>query len=346
MNDNDAIHVPRTRNGGSVSDSKDVKLHANDFEWEAKVAELSDNEKKQMNDYLSLCLRSLSETSMLTSSTEIAPKPWESHFLLSKHHFPLKNYIIHAFPLLRNFVKEKNRETWILECGCGTGSTLLPIMRECANEQAHFVGFDISSSALAHFANHEVAKSYLEQGKLTLFPLAVGTHCRSTESEQLSPALKRQRLDRSEELVADALARAGKTLQGQRFDVVFLIFVLSALPTVGKMVLALKQLRQVMKPDGVLFFRDYALPDHNFFRFLSKPGCKLDSVAFGKGDSTTQAFFHKEFATKVFAAAGFEEVDDAQSRLTYHCNRIENRKNGKRMDKVFINGTFKLSAAQ
>ncbi|KPI85150.1 hypothetical protein ABL78_5810 [Leptomonas seymouri] len=343
MDSKDIIHIPKTRNGGSFSNSKDVKLHANDFDWETKIAELSDNEKGLVKDYLSKCMSELSRVDSSPSPEEVLPKPWESHFSSSKHHFPLKNYIIHAFPLLRNFVKKTDSEAWILECGCGTGSTLLPIMRECTNLQAHFVGFDISASALTHFSNHEIAKSYIERQKLTLFPLAIGSQLRSVETELCDPLIKCRRLDNSEEIVVNALANENEVLKNKKFDVVFLIFVLSALPTVNKMILALRQLKQVMKQDGILLFRDYALPDHNFFRFLSKMDNKVGTVAFAKGDSTTQAFFHKEFATQLFAAAGFVEADETESQLMYHCNRIENRKNGKRMDKIFINGTFKLA---
>ncbi|KPA78096.1 hypothetical protein ABB37_06289 [Leptomonas pyrrhocoris] len=342
MAESDTIHIPKTRNGGSFSNSKDVKLHANDFGWDTKMAELSESEKKLVEEYLSKCISDLSQVNSSLSSEEVPAKPWESHFLSSKHHFPLKNYVTHAFPLLRNFVKEADVEAWILECGCGTGSTLLPIMRECTNRNVHFVGFDISVSALTHFSDHEIAKGYIERQKLTLFPLAIGSQSINAETELPDSAAKRQRLDNNEELVADTLAKVNKSRKNQKFDVVFLIFVLSALPSVNKMVLALKQLKQVMKPGGILFFRDYALPDHNFFRFLAKMDNKVGDVAFAKGDNTTQAFFHREFTTQLFAAAGFTEVDDADSKLTYHCNRIENRKNGKRMDKIFINGTFKL----
>lgn len=343
MEEEQTIHVPRTRNGGSFSDSKNVKLHANDFDWETKMAELSESEKSLVEEYLQKCRAALSQTNAASAESDIPPKPWESHFSSSKHHFPLKNYIVHAFPLLRNYVVEGASEAWVLECGCGTGSTLLPIMRECANADAHFVGFDISASALAHFASNEIAKSFLERRKLTLFPLAIGTRTNACEAGDVAPANKRQRLDNNEVIVVEALEKANASLSGKKFDVVFLIFVLSALPTVDKMILALKQLRQVLKPSGVLFFRDYALPDHNFFRFLSKLNNRIDSVAFVKGDSTTQAFFHRDFTLQLFEAAGFVEVDDCSSKVTYHCNRIENRKNGKRMDKIFINGTFKLA---
>ncbi|KAK7200138.1 Methyltransferase domain containing protein [Novymonas esmeraldas] len=340
------IHIPKTRRGGTFTDSKDVKLHANDFEWEAKVDELSPEERSLVAIYTSKCLDELARVEEAAPSWDsVPPRPWESHFASSKHHFPVKNYIVHAFPQLRGIVSRDAAPTRVLECGCGTGSTLLPIMRECTSTNIRFVGFDISPSALEHFRNSEVAQGYLARKQLTLFPLAIGTPWCSAEADAESPALKRQRGDGAVTLVADAIAAADATLENELFDAVLLIFVLSALPTVEKMTVAVRQLKRVMKPDGVLFFRDYALPDHNFFRFLAKMDNKVGEVAFAKGDGTTQAFFHKKFAAELFASAGLVEVDDSASKLTYHCNRIVNRKNGKRMDKIFINGTFKIATS-
>ncbi|KAG5479321.1 hypothetical protein LSCM1_04577 [Leishmania martiniquensis] len=336
-------NIPKTRGGGVFRSSKDVKLHANDFEWEAKVAELSSSERILVDEYMTRCLAELDRAGSLTSLEEVPARHWEMHFTASKHHFPLKNYIVHAFPLLRSILGKQDSPVWIMECGCGTGSTLLPIMRECTSTSIHFVGFDISSSALLHFQNHAIAQSYLQRNQLTLFPLAIGSPTSLADSDTMTPAVKRQRTNGNVTLVADALTAADKSLEHQLFDAVLVVFVLSALPTIERMVVALRQLTKTLKPDGVLFFRDYALPDHNFFRFLAKTDKRLESVAFAKGDGTTQVFFHKQFATELFASAGLVEVDDDASKLTYHCNRLVNRKNGKIMDKIFINGAFKVA---
>ncbi|GET88234.1 hypothetical protein, conserved [Leishmania tarentolae] len=343
MEKDTGIHVPITRNGGTFRYSKDVQLHANDFEWDGKVAELTSTERMLVDEYMSRCMEELRRIGSPTSREEISEKPWEVHFSASKHHFPLKNYIIHAFPLLRSVLCRQDSPVWILECGCGTGSTLLPIMHECTSPDVHFVGFDISQSALSHFRSHEVAQSYLERNRLTLFPLAIGSSEYVRRGDLTTPEAKRPRSEDSYTLVVDALTAAQESLGCQKFDAILLVFVLSALPTVERMLLAIKQLKSVMKQDGILFFRDYALPDHNFFRFSSKMNNKVESIAFAKGDRTTQVFFYKEFVVKLFLAAGLVEVEDAPSQVTYHCNRIVNRKNGKRMDKIFINGTFKLA---
>ncbi|CBZ26746.1 conserved hypothetical protein [Leishmania mexicana MHOM/GT/2001/U1103] len=343
MEGNPYIHVPRTRNGGTFRHSKDVELHANDFEWDGKVAELTSSERMLVDEYMSRCMADLCRAGSSRSLEEVPEKPWEMHFSASKHHFPLKNYIIHAFPLLRIVVGREGSPAWVLECGCGTGSTLLPIMRECTSQDVHFVGFDISPSALSHFRSHEIAQGYLQRNRLTLFPLAIGAPTCFTIEDPTTPVAKRQRIDENATLVVDALTAADKSLEDQKFDAILLVFVLSALPTVEKMLSAIKQLKRVLKQDGILLFRDYALPDHNFFRFVSKMDNKVGNVAFAKGDCTTQVFFYKEFAAKLFSTAGLVEVDDVPSKLTYHCNRILNRKNGKRMDKIFINGTFKLA---
>ncbi|CAJ1024787.1 putative Methyltransferase domain containing protein [Leishmania utingensis] len=345
MEDKTCTLATRTRNGGTLRYSKDVKLHANDFEWDEKVAELTKAERSNVEKYMSKCLAELSRVGSSSSLEEVPVKPWETHFSASKYHFPLKNYILHAFPLLRTVLSRQDQPVWLLECGCGTGSTLLPIMSECTSLNVNFVGFDISPSALSHFKSHGIAQDYLQRNQLKLFTLAIGSAAYVADVDTMVPTMKRPRTDDGVNLVVDALAGADKSLRDQKFDAIFLIFVLSALPTVEKMVSAIKQLKRVLKPDGILLFRDYALPDHNFFRFLSKVDNRLEEIAFVKGDCTTQVFFHREFVTKLFASCGFVTVDDAPSRLMYHCNRIVNRKNGKRMDKIFINGTFKFASS-
>lgn len=340
--EDEVVHIPKMKQGGTFIDSKEVKLHANDFDWETKMEELTEDERFLVQQYLSMCNNSLDKKSSCAMSQEPNPRSWESHFSSTKLHFPLKNYIIHAFPVLKKMLQNPVEQTWVLEGGCGTGSTLLPLMRECASEHVHFVGFDISEAAVDHFCAHEISQSYVAKGKLHCFQLAIGSSDRSSCNGSDNDLVKRQRIEGDVELVATALKNAGVEPANQKFDVILLVFVLSALPSIEKMLLAIHQLKRVLKPNGVLLFRDYALPDHNFFRFLKKMNNVVPGIVFQKGDGTTQTFFEKEFTINLFRMAGMESSNEDESQLQYHCTRIVNRKNGKRMDKIFINGAFKI----
>ncbi|KAH9597774.1 hypothetical protein LSM04_004790 [Trypanosoma melophagium] len=337
----DVKTIPKTRGGGTFTDPGTINLHGNDFSWEEKMEELSNDERKLVDEYLSRCqdeVRQLDlenmEFPIMVCETE--GNSWDLHYKVNKRHFPLKNYIVLAFPLLKSICSCENHNDckYILECGCGTGSTLLPLMRQF-KANMHFLGFDVSHSAVSVFLEQPIAREFTSQCSLTAFPYdisGVGT---------LSPNEPEKVLARKE--YKDLKGTLVEKVPGCSLGVngVILVFVLSSLPSFKSMLYALKQLEGVLKGDGLLFFRDYAVPDHNLFRFVKQSNPRANNLSFLKGDGTLQMFFEINFTRELFKLAGFEEVDG--HGLQYHCNRIVNRKNGKKMDKVFINGTFRLS---
>ncbi|CCW63830.1 unnamed protein product [Phytomonas sp. EM1] len=338
------VHIPRNRSGGVFIDAKDVELHANDFNWTEKINQLSEKERSYVDAYISNCEKTLDMLDEVNQPAAVTDaSPWEQHYSTNRHHFPLKNYIIHAFPILKNYLNSSAPQCRILECGCGTGSTLLPLMRYCTNENASFVGFDVSSTALNFFMKHPVAVEYLKCNRLRLFQFNFLCGCPKLSidsSEDLENEKKRLRCDPLNTTLIGVMDAAFPSLSEKKFDVVLLVFVLSALPTLADMVNTLKQIRQVIKPDGFLLFRDYALPDNNFFRFIKKNDGELKGLFFEKGDHTTQFFFEEKFTKRLLKISGFNEHPDERLRLQYHCNRIVNRKNAKCMDKIFLNGIF------
>lgn len=345
MTENAGVHVPKTKQGGSFTDPQDVDLHANDFSFEERMAELTDDEKQQVERYLRIWEGAQTDVTPAPSpSFPGEVQPWERHYSATRHSFPLKNYIVHAFPVLNNYLDGSSASPAVLECGCGTGSTLLPLMKYSSSKDAVFVGFDVSSTSVKYFSEHEVAQRYLEEKRLFLFtfditnqPQRPRNSC-DDEDEAKRKRLRMEPIDGVGCTLKQKIASEFSGLKDVQFDVVLLVFVLSALRTVEDMRRSLQQLRSVMKPCGVLLFRDYALPDHNFFRFLGKTGGRMENgITFAKGDGTSQAFFERKNVVKLFEAAGF-----LAESVEYHCNRIVNRKNGKKMDKVFLNATFRV----
>ncbi|CCW71850.1 unnamed protein product [Phytomonas sp. Hart1] len=338
------VHIPRNRNGGIFIDAENVKLHSNDFDHTEKLNQLTDTERSHVDTYISNCEKALDSLNKINQPIALTEtSPWEYHYSTNRHHFPLKNYIIHAFPILKPYLISNSKKCRILECGCGTGSTLLPLMRYCSNENASFVGFDVSSTALSFFLNHPIAEKYTKDNRLQLFKFDTSGNFpqSSIDSTQNSESqIKRPRSEQLKTTLIDAMGAAFPSSGDEKFDVVLLVFVLSALPTLSGMISTLKQIREVIKPDGFLLFRDYALPDHNFFRFIKNNNNELGELFFKKGDSTTQLFFEEKFTKRLMKASGFDEHLDEQFKLQYHCNRIINRKTGKFMDKVFLNGVF------
>nr|CCC93393.1 conserved hypothetical protein [Trypanosoma congolense IL3000] len=330
----------RTRGGGIFVDPDAVNLHGNDFSLGEKLAELSTEERNIVQDYFEIyerCFLRISREPFHASPVPSATgcHSWDSHYAVNKRHFPLKNYIILAFPLLKTICSEQNGKCkYVVECGCGTGSTLLPIMRQF-EEGVHFIGFDVSSTAVSTLLEHPIAKHFVELHRLDAFTYDI---CGGGTSHLEEPVLTKRRTehDRLKNTIIEKVPGCSSGI-----NIAILVFVLSSLPSLESMVYALKEIRSTLCKDGVLLFRDYAFPDHNFFRFIKQKNKKYNDLSFCKGDGTLQMFFEINFTKKLFALAGFKEAEGHE--LQYHCNRIFNRKNGKKMDKIFINGSFCLA---
>ncbi|RNF26926.1 methyltransferase domain-containing protein [Trypanosoma conorhini] len=332
----------RTRGGGTFTDPDAIQLHANDFSWEEKMEELSEEERRLVQNYLRVSEQKLMELGTRSTATsspteECKSNTWDSHYQVNKCHFPLKNYISLAFPLIKKICSSvpQTERRYILECGCGTGSTLLPLMRQFG-KNVHFIAFDVSERAVSVLLEHPISNEFIEDKRLTAF-----THDISSTREWSAEGPEKTRARKESGVLKSVLSKRVSSYENG-VDVILLVFVLSSLPSLESMLCALKELASVLRPEGVLFFRDYAVPDHNLFRFTRQGNELTNSLSFRKGDGTLQMFFETSFIRKLFAMVGLEEVDG--HGLNYHCNRIVNRKNGKKMDKIFINGSFRLSS--
>ena len=118
-------------------------------------------------------------------------------------------------------------------------------------------------------------------------------------------------------------------------DIVSLIFVLSAIrPSMfGKVI---ENLQRVLKPGGLLIFRDYAINDMAMFRF--KQGTKIDDRHYLRQDGTTTYFFTQEQMQEMVQSAGF----------TVHLNeyverRTVNKKEDLDVPRIFLQGKYKKS---
>lgn len=335
-NENDH-HLPQPRNrlGGVFVKLDSVKLHLNDFSYQSIYETMSAEELALINKYLEHCHKMLYNADLTNYLGELPSDSWNNHYNSSKNHFPLKNYIVHAFPMLKTYISGES-DSVILECGCGTGSTLIPLLLNFPSSKATFIGFDISSHAIQHFEQNASASTFISEGKLILFQFDIISQCISKCPEEKK--IKREG-NISDLFLRSYMDNNFARLKGIQPDLTLLIFVLSSLPNLSAIALCLKRLWAVMKDNGILLFRDYALADHNFFRYTTRDHGKINDLCFRKNDGTTQMFFEKEFTIQLFSKFGFDCCDEES--VTYHCNKIENRKNGKSMKKIFINGVFK-----
>eukprot|EP00871_Galdieria_phlegrea_P003812 jgi/Galph1/4431/GphlegSOOS_G3097.1 len=115
-------------------------------------------------------------------------------------------------------------------------------------------------------------------------------------------------------------------------DVIFLFFSLSAVPPRFHKD-CIVNMTHVLKPGGYLVFRDFCDGDLAQKRF-SKDNT-IDAQWFFRQDGTFSYFFQTEFVQNLFEKLGFETIS-----LKVIDRKIENRKQGKTMERCWLQGMF------
>ncbi|XP_066202696.1 tRNA N(3)-methylcytidine methyltransferase METTL8, mitochondrial [Saccopteryx leptura] len=116
-------------------------------------------------------------------------------------------------------------------------------------------------------------------------------------------------------------------------DVVLLVFVLSSVHP-DRMQAVVNRLSELLKPGGVLLFRDYGRYDKTQLRF--KRGHCLSDNFYVRGDGTRAYFFTKGEVHDLFCKAGLDEKQNLVDR------RLQvNRKKQVKMHRVWVQGKFR-----
>ncbi|KAI9923118.1 hypothetical protein PsorP6_001656 [Peronosclerospora sorghi] len=182
----------------------------------------------------------------------------------------------------------------VLELGCGYGSAIFPILAACPNVHAQ----------VCDFSAHAIA--FLEQN-----PEYNATRCRAFVCDIVE-----------EELAGVAPAS---------IDFVIMVFVLSALPP-DSFVRVLRKVYAVLRPGGMICFRDYGLYDLAMRRNAKMLGPNL----YYRNDGTLAYFFSCETLAQLCEQAGFHTLENE-----YCTVRLRNRKNGIMMDRVWLHAKLR-----
>lgn len=188
----------------------------------------------------------------------------------------------------------------MLEVGCGVGNLVFPLIED--GHRDYFIyACDLSPRAVELVKQHNL----YDERYMKAFP------CDITTGEVF-----------------------GSIREGS-LDVVTLIFVLSAIHP-DKFGLVAENIFRLLKPGGMVLFRDYGLYDMAQLRF--KPGHKIAENFYMRQDGTRSYYFAEDEVGELFRAAGFEVVVNS-----YIHRRTINPKENIDVPRIFVQSKFRKS---
>jgi len=188
----------------------------------------------------------------------------------------------------------------LLEAGCGVGNCIFPLVEETPDVFAYACDF-------SHRAVDFVKSN----------PLYNEEHFNAFQC------------DLTEDTLTDNIPL-------QSVDIVLMVFVLSAISP-EKMCAALQNIAKVLKPGGVLLFRDYGLYDHAMLRFST--GHKLEENFYVRQDGTRAYYFSLDYLDVLMTKCSLEVVEQQ-----YVQKRTVNKKEGVDVPRIFVQGRYKKIA--
>jgi len=246
--------------------------------------------------------------------------------------FLLRSYLERDFPCL---ARARSQPLRLLEFGCGTGASLLPLL--AALPRLHATGFDLSAHAIALARGHAVATG-AGAGRCLFFAGDATEGARSV-AEQVAAAQAAQAAQQG------GSGGGGGGSSSTAFDAVLLLFCLSAIaPELHARVL--QRAAECLRPGGLLLLRDYGAGDEAQTRFGR--GAKLDAAGatMGRRDGTLAAFLALRAVCAHAGAAGLEGTAPPGGRGVaggaHYLRRVyANRGSGQRLRRVFVHATFR-----
>ncbi|KAG0261962.1 hypothetical protein BG011_000511 [Mortierella polycephala] len=232
-----------------------------------------------------------------------AAENWNKFYTKNENKFfKDRHWLRIEFPELFQMIEADAGEKNVMEIGCGAGNTMFPLLIESKNPQLFVYACDFSATAV------DVVKANPEydpkRGKAFVWDLA---------GDDIPPEV-----------------------EPESMDVLVLIFVLSALHP-DKWDQAMNNLYKLLKPGGLIVFRDYGRYDMAQLRF--KKNRLLSENFYVRGDGTRVYFFDSDEIEKLFGSRFTIEQNAVDRRL------IVNRLRKVKMYRVWLQGKFRKPLA-
>eukprot|EP00581_Thalassiosira_minuscula_P008510 CAMPEP_0183707896 /NCGR_PEP_ID=MMETSP0737-20130205/4316_1 /TAXON_ID=385413 /ORGANISM="Thalassiosira miniscula, Strain CCMP1093" /LENGTH=378 /DNA_ID=CAMNT_0025935635 /DNA_START=9 /DNA_END=1145 /DNA_ORIENTATION=- len=259
----------------------------------------------------------------------------------------------------------KEEDKILLEIGCGSGSSCIPIIKQCSEMEERSVGnatksnhvlLACDSSPVAvettrRFIEKMMEKEYILKpcnfsfGTFVADPSLCEEESNFSFQREVKSAYEHIITTNAEEhSVPKGCDRDGDDShpdEGGIVGIVLMVFVLSAV-TPSRVNRFLEQVYQTTKHGGRVCFRDYGLYDMPMLRFppSSRKSTAPNDPVFVRGEGTIARFFSVESTKELFESAGFTTVE-----LRYCTVFNHNRKTGQKLKRVFVHGVFEKPAS-
>ncbi|EER98412.1 hypothetical protein BDA96_02G122200 [Sorghum bicolor] len=312
-------------------DVAEAEYHSHDFEWEELKEEVESG--PAFSYHLSPFPEPAAST---TSPPQLSSEAWRSFHRrhASGKFFKERRYLLKEFPELCS----SKDHAKVLEVGCGNGSTAVSILR--SSERITVFACDCSKDTLER-ANEIISNTKGIDIKDRFHPFLMDVS-KETFPDWLFCKACQCSLGKDAALLLDpshhgirkehpVFLRENQCCAGG-MDFITMIFTLSAIPF-DIMPTTIEQCVSVLKPGGLLLFRDYGLYDMTMLRFL--PHQRVGFREYMRSDGTFSYFFSLDTVRELFHAAGLVELE-----LEYCCVKSVNRKKGKTMQRVWVHGKF------
>lgn len=295
-------HVARSR---YLKPDDDVFSHNawDDIEW---TDEMYQEAEKKLSEQRNLSSKSSRD---LFQIEEHIKDRWDEFYKAhSDKFFKDRQWIFSEFPELLERIQQDQASCKLLEAGCGVGNAVVHILKSNQNNNLHIYCCDLSEQAIDILQQRDFYK--INCDKITAFQADI---CSDFEK-----------------VICDKVQRSS-------LDFILLVFTLSALKP-ESMKTSLAKLVTLLKPNGLLLFRDYARYDLTQLRF--KPKSYLGDNYYMRHDGTTSYFFTENVVDDLFSSAGLEKV-----QLTEDKRMLVNRAKSLKMCRCWIQAKYRKPMA-
>ncbi|KAJ7065217.1 methyltransferase [Mycena amicta] len=195
---------------------------------------------------------------------------WDNFYRMnSSNFFKDRKWLHNEFPELIRSTEPSAGPVTIVEVGCGVGNSIFPLLSANSNPQLSLRAFDYSQQAIKILQENTLYTS----PPIGTIEAAVWDLTSDTLPEQVSPASA---------------------------DIVIMVFVFSALHP-DEWVQAVSNVHKILKPAGLVLFRDYGRYDMAQLRF--KGGRLIDENFYIRGDKTRVYFFDLDELSLLFTGS-------------------------------------------